>query len=285
MNTTTARLAGFGLALVVILGAGAGLGSVVGPDVTKAAAEAPAPIGEGVVSAADGYRLIPLSTDLNPSGGAFRFRIERQNSEPVLGFTATHERLLHLVVVNRELTVFRHLHPTLDASGTWSIDLPPLEPGSYRAIADFWITGGPHLALGTDLSVSGAYRPTELLAEPSPVSTVDGYDVTLDTERGKGGVITVALTVRRNGTLVTDLEPYLGAFGHLIALRAGDLAYAHVHPIDRDGETEGVVRFDATLTSAGRYGLFFDFQHDGTVHTASFTFDQGAVTGTPKMEH
>jgi hypothetical protein len=284
MNTTV-RLAGFGLALAVVLGAGAGLGAVVGPDVTKAAAEAPLPIGEGVVSTADGYRLIPQSANLNPDGGAFRFRIERQDGETVLDFTATHERLLHLIVVNRELTVFRHVHPTIDASGTWSIDLPPLDAGSYRAIADFWITDGPHLALGSDLSVSGTYRPTQPLAEPTPVSTVDGYDVTLETQRGTGGAITAALTVRRNGALVTDLEPYLGAYGHLIALRAGDLAYAHVHPIDGDGETQGVVRFDATLTSAGRYGLFFDFQHNGSVHTASFAFDQGAVTGTPKMEH
>ena len=46
----------------------------------------------------------------------------------------------------------------------------------------------------------------------------------------------------------------------------------------------GVVTFDAELTSAGRYGLFFDFKHNGTVHTASFTFDQGPVTGTPDME-
>jgi hypothetical protein len=282
---TASRLAGFGLVLVVVLGAGAGLGAVVGPDVTKAAAEAPAPIGEGVVSTADGYRLIPQSTNLSPDGGAFRFRIARQDGEPVLDFTATHERLLHLIVVNRELTVFHHVHPTLDASGTWSVDLPALVPGSYRAIADFWITGGPHLALGTDLGVSGVYRPTEVLVDPTPVRTVDGYDVTLETERGAGGAITAALTVRRDGVVVTDLEPYLGAYGHLIALRAGDLAYAHVHPIDDDGETQGVVRFDATLTSAGRYGLFFDFQHNGTVHTAAFTFDQGAVTGTPKMEH
>ena len=70
-------------------------------------------------------------------------------------------------------------------------------------------------------------------------------------------------------------------------MRAGDLAYAHVHPIehDDDGSEPGVVRFDAELSSAGRYGLFFDFQHDGTVRTASFTFDQGAVTGAADMEH
>lgn len=82
--------------------------------------------------------------------------------------------------------------------------------------------------------------------------------------------------------MVTDLQPYLGAFGHLVAMRSGDLAYAHVHP---DDYVDGVVDFDAELTSEGRYGLFFDFKHGDTVHTATFTFDQGLVTDAPSMGH
>ena len=110
----------------------------------------------------------------------------------------------------------------------------------------------------------------------------DGYEVQLAAERSDDGQVTAELIVRRNGDLVTDLEPYLGANGHLVAMRAGDLAYAHVHPVEESAP--GVVTFDAELTSAGRYGLFFDFKHDGTVHTAAFTFDQGPVTDTPHME-
>ena len=111
----------------------------------------------------------------------------------------------------------------------------------------------------------------------------DGYDVKLTAEGSNAGEVTAALTVRRNGAVVTDLEPYLGASGHLVAIRRGDLAYAHVHPVEDGRSAPGVVTFDAALTSAGRYGLFFDFKHNGTVHTASFTFDQGPVTGTPDM--
>ena len=151
MNTTT-RLAAFGVALVAVLGAGVGLGAAVGPDATQAEAEAPAPIGEGVVATAEGYRLVPLATDLDPDGGAFRFVIEDQAGQPVRDFTPIHERDLHLIVVNRELTTFHHVHPTLGADGTWTIDLPALDPGSYRAVADFQITDGPRLALGTDLA-------------------------------------------------------------------------------------------------------------------------------------
>jgi len=285
MNTTP-RLAAFGVALVAVLGAGVGLGATVGPDATLAESETPAPIGEGVVATAEGYRLVPLATDLDPDGGAFGFVIEDQTGEPARDFTPIHERDLHLIVVNRELTTFHHVHPTLAADGTWTIDLPALDSGSYRAVADFQITDGPRLALGIDVAVAGTYRPTQL-QEPSTVTTVNGYEVTLATERGDGGEVTATLTVRRGGELVEDLEPYLGADGHLVAMRAGDLAYAHVHPIEHDGDDAepGVVRFDAELSSAGRYGLFFDFQHHGTVRTASFTFDQGAVIGAADMEH
>lgn len=283
MNTTT-RLAGFGVALVAILGVGAGLGAAVGPDVVPAEAEAPAPIGQGVVAAAEGYRLVPTSTDLDPAGGAFRFAIDDQEGEAVAAFTPIHERNLHLIVVSRELTTFLHVHPTLEADGTWSIDLPPLAAGSYRAVADFQIDGGPRLALGIDLAVAGSYRPTQL-PEPTPTTITDGYEVALSTERGDGGEVTAQLTVRRDGEPVTNLEPYLGAMGHLVAIRTGDLAYAHVHPVEDEGDSvPGVVTFDAELTSAGRYGLFFDFKHNGTVHTASFTFDQGPVTGPSDME-
>ena len=88
--------------------------------------------------------------------------------------------------------------------------------------------------------------------------------------------------MRKAGRLVTDLQPYLGASGHLVAMRAADLAYAHVHPL---GYHAGTVTFDATLAAQGRYRLFFDFKHAGVVHTAAFTFDQGVVTGAPTMEH
>ena len=80
--------------------------------------------------------------------------------------------------------------------------------------------------------------------------------------------------------VITDLQPFLGAFGHLVAMRSGDLAYAHVHP---DDYVDGTVHFDAELNSEGRYGLFFDFKHGNAVHTATFTFDQGLVIGAPSM--
>lgn len=242
------------------------------------------PTGQGVVAASDGYRLVASTPWLPAGGGPFVFAVTDQEGAAVRRFTPLHERDLHLVVANRELTVYHHVHPALGTDGRWRVDLPALTPGSYRAIADFQVAGGPRLALGTDLAVAGPYEPATA-PEPNPVDTLDGFEVTLAAERGRGGDVTATLVVRRDGRPV-ELEPYLGAGGHLVALRTGDIAYAHVHPVDDgDDPPPGRVVFDATLPSAGRYRLFFDFKHDGVVRTAAFTFDQGAVTGDAGQEH
>ena len=89
----------------------------------------------------------------------------------------------------------------------------------------------------------------------------------------------MTLSISRNGEPVTDLQPYLAAYGHLVALRDGDLAYLHVHPAGEpgDGTTEPGpdVTFYATAPSTGDYRLFLDFQHDGVVRTAEFTARAG----------
>jgi hypothetical protein len=75
------------------------------------------------------------------------------------------------------------------------------------------------------------------------------------------------------------LQPYLGAFGHLVVLRQGDLAYLHVHPMGAEpgpGATSGpTIDFMSSAPTAGRYLLYLDFKVDGRVHTARFVLDAG----------
>jgi hypothetical protein len=83
----------------------------------------------------------------------------------------------------------------------------------------------------------------------------------------------LTLTISRDGRPVTDLQPHLGAFGHLVALRDGDLAYLHVYPQEDTAGPE--IRFTAEVPSAGRYRLFLDFRHAGRVRTATFDVTAG----------
>ena len=130
--------------------------------------------------------------------------------------------------------------------------------------------------------MTGEPTPRPLPA-PSATAIVDGYQVELTGTPRAGGEGEVTLTVRRDGRLVADLEPYLGALGHLVAIRASDLAYLHVHPLEgRVGP--GQVSFAVEAPSAGTYRLFFDFSHQGRVRTAAFTAQvadgQGATPTT-----
>jgi hypothetical protein len=120
-----------------------------------------------------------------------------------------------------------------------------------------------------DLAAAGVYQPLAL-APVSDVSTVDGYTVRLEGELVAGTSSKLTLRIERDGAPVRDLEPYLAAYGHLVALRDGDLAYLHVHP-EPSTEPGPALTFFADVPSAGGYRLFLDFQHGGRVHTAAFT--------------
>jgi hypothetical protein len=188
------------------------------------------------------------------------------------GYAVEHGKRLHLIVVRRDLTGFQHVHPELGADGRWTTDVD-LAPGTWRVFADFRAADGPALTLGTDLTVPGRVTDVQPVGDDLRTSSVDGYDVGLEGALTGGEASDLTLTVTRDGEPVTDLQPYLGAFGHLVALREGDLAYLHVHPHQEahSGDRGGPgIEFTAEVPSAGRYRLFLDFRVGGVVRTATF---------------
>jgi hypothetical protein len=135
---------------------------------------------------------------------------------------------------------------------------------------------GEGLTLSTSLQAAGEYAP-EPATGSVRTTTSDGFEVSVDGDLVAGESSALTLTVSRDGEGVTALEPYLGAFGHLVALRDGDLAYLHVHPHGDEpaaGETSGPeIVFEATAPTPGRYLLYLDFQVDGEVHSAPLVLD------------
>jgi hypothetical protein len=99
-----------------------------------------------------------------------------------------------------------------------------------------------------------------------PTQRADGLRVSLSegaSHAGEESELGFAVTRKGRPVAVAD---YLGAKGHLVALRQGDLAFLHVHP------DESTLKFMATFPTAGRYRLFLQFKtEDGRIHTAAFT--------------
>ena len=222
----------------------------------------------GLAVAADGLRVVVDDPDLRRGRAeTLRFRIVDEHGEAVRDFDVEHEKRMHLILARRDLTGFQHLHPQMAADGTWSAPVRIEEAGSYRLFADFSHDETPQ-TLASDLRVDGA-ASLRALPAPKPTAVSDGgYDVSLDAGSAHPGrEADLRFTVTRDGEPVRT-EPYLGAGGHLVALREGDMAFLHVHPTEQDANTVG---FAATFPTEGRYRLFLQFKHEGRVQTVAFT--------------
>ncbi|GAB7040749.1 MULTISPECIES: hypothetical protein [Catenuloplanes] len=234
-------------------------------------------VGGLMVGSAD-FRLVPAETGFPaPAERApFRFVIQAADGTPVTDFAVVHDKRLHLIVVRRDLSGYQHLHPELAPDGTWSTELALPTAGAWRAFADFTATTatGAQVAttLGVDLSVGGDYAASPLPA-PAPKVTAGGFEAEMAGTPALGSVQPMIFTLRRDGATVRP-ERYLGAYGHLVVLREGDLGYVHVHP-EEQLTVDGAVKFWLAAPSKGRYRAFFDFQVDGVVHTAAFTITIG----------
>ncbi|MET9832112.1 hypothetical protein ABZ078_23060 [Streptomyces sp. NPDC006385] len=307
------KITAFAAALAATFGTAYGVGQGIGPvvedpaparhDSHSEASPTPAPEGggghgghetepAGGLQISEGGYTLDLRTPSVTAGqrSDLSFVIRDSGGRAVTAYQREHEKELHLIVASRDLVTYRHLHPTHAADGTWSTPVELPRAGGYRVFADFTPAkkGAENLTLGADLAASGRYEPQKLPA-PNTTAKVQGYEVRLDGGLRPGKASELKLNVSRNGRPVTDLQPYLGAYGHLVALRSGDLAYLHVHPNGEpgDGATKPgpQISFTATAPSGGAYRLFLDFKHDGKVYTAAFTVRAGGAAPAQESGH
>jgi hypothetical protein len=279
-----ARLGLFGALLAGVFGLALLLGNVAGPEAQTAqdpahATQDDAPHGggrqgaeaghdaasegslPGLAVAQDGVRLVLDASETRASSRArVAFRLVDEQGRDVRDLEVAHEKRMHLIVVRRDLAGFQHLHPEQAPDGTWSARADLSAAGTYRVFADF-TRGGEQHTLGADLQVPGAFRPQALEAPATSTRDDRGLEVRVRRDGGR-----VAFDVVRDGRTITDrLDPYLGAKGHLVTLRTGDLAYLHTHP---EGDE---LAFETELPTSGIYRLWVQFQLDGRIHTAAFT--------------
>lgn len=261
MSATTDRAAfrigGFVAVLAVLFGAAFGVGRLVDDE--------PATLSSS-------YRL-QLADGVGAGGPAepVRFTIVDQDDQVVTEFDVRHEKKLHLIAVRDDFSGFQHVHPTMAADGTWSVPLD-VRDGEYRLFADFAERGGSPRVAYADLPVSGqGAGGASSIPQVTRSTTVDGYTVALSGSLVAGAGTTLTLSVSRGGEAVTDLEPYLGAYGHLVVLRGTDKQYLHAHPTDGPAGPE--IGFHVEVPTQDRYYLYLDFQHGGKVRTAQFALD------------
>ncbi len=222
---------------------------------------------------------------------AYTFTIFNTKGKVVTNFITAHEKLLHLIVVRKDLGLFQHLHPTFNKqTGEFTrADATFKSDGEYRIFADFTPEGEGNTVIHEDMPVGDelAYPAMERLM-PKAKYEAEGYTVTLTTnptEVRSGEMTTLSFEVKQGGRLITDLEPYLGAMAHAVIIRNGTLEYVHTHGIG--SHQTGTITLGTTFPFGGDYKIFLEINQKGIVRTFDFVVPaiQGVAGGHGKGGH
>jgi hypothetical protein len=207
------------------------------------------------------------------AGALIRIAVRKHDGTPIEEFDINHEKLLHLIVISKDLSYFNHVHPEYKGNGVFEIynDFPA--GGEYRFIADFKPTGGDAMTKLEWVRVDGEpAAPAPVVPDASLDKVFEGKRVKLtaqNLEARNWATLTFSFEDEKTGEPITDLEPYLGAIGHVVVLSEDGNRYVHVHA-DEDQGTGPEARFEAEFPKSGIYKIWGQFQRDQEVFTTAY---------------
>lgn len=240
-----------------------------------------------------------LETSSNPVAGkpvdlAFTIRYA-DTKKLVQDFEMIHERLFHLLLVSDDLSWFEHQHPIRGSDGifrkTWTFP----RPGNYTLYADFTPADGDNQVKPLPLVVGGGEARTyPLTPDAKRVKQVGDYRVEL-TLRPTAALtmekpVILTYTVKdKQGRPLRNMQPFIGAPGHLIAISEDRKEVVHTHAIHGSAEPpmeKGAIHvtpamstekgpafsFKLTTPTSGLYKVWAQFMHRNRVITVPFTF-------------
>ena len=245
------------------------------PDVRSAGTGQCPRCGMGLVIGIPDPVEYPLDLTLTPRAPKPHQRVELdfrikdpKTGAPIKRFELIHDKLFHMFIVSQDLNFFVHEHPVASEDGTFRYQGELPKTGMYRVLADYYPTGGtPQLTARTIFAPGGSLQP----GHPDPdlaAKHTENMDVELTTEPAVplAGMKTMLFFRLKP---VEGLEPYLGAWAHMLAASDDLIDLIHTHPFLADGGPQ--VQFNVIFPRSRTYRLWVQFQRKGVVNTAVFT--------------
>lgn len=239
------------------------------------------PAGDGTQASYVGYTLADLTFPAKAGvPGTYSFHIETFRGAALTDYITDLTQNMHVYVVSTDLSVYRHVHPTMAADGTWTGSLTVPHDGTYRLVTEFIARdeggNGDQVVLGVERTVG---KPAKAVPVPpaSRTATSDGVtlDVLVDPTVGNDRQLTLGLS--RNGE-PASLGTYLGVYAHISAFNVKTGALVHMHPLGSPETVDGrsVLNFHSGFKVAGDYRMFVQTRVSGIVRTIPITV---SVTG------
>jgi Cu+-exporting ATPase len=209
-----------------------------------------------------------------------------QPVNPIIG----HEKPMHLIVVNRDLGYFAHIHPeNTGTTGEYRVEHAFPAAGDYVLYDEFELAGHADEVHGFNLRVGDTPSAAAHLTPDLAPQTVAGYTATIQPQGAiqAGQLSRFVVHITRDGAPVTDLQPYLGAASHVVVLDAQADGFTHVHgvagstpPAGEMGEMADApaqfgpdYAFSHTFAQPGLYKVWSQFAHNGQVLTVAWTVE------------
>ena len=235
----------------------------------------------------------------------WRFKVFHPSTgQQVAKFEPVHERQYHLFVISQDMEHFQHIHPEQQSDGTWAIDVTLPKASYYKVLSDFLPSGGATQLIARPIVTAGytgdlAGNSAVLVADTDSKKVVDDISAVVSYDpptfvAGLYGHLIFNLTDTATGRPITDLQTYLGAFGHTLIMSEDMVDYVHTHPLDilASGDDDSMpqflippgadleklrggptVTFDGLMPKPGRYRAWTQFRRDNTLHTFTTTFE------------
>ena len=212
----------------------------------------------------------------------FRFEARSLGGDPIRHFEYTHERPIHLIITSADLAEFDHIHPKLMPDDSYNVEYTFAHGGKYRLWADYALPGEAPRVDQFDINVDGTGRAQQPLTQSSEFTQTAN---SLRVELVRGGSLRAGEDIQMSLRLAGStgrLEPYLGAWAHVIIIGEGLHSFAHAHPIENAtpptmAHTHAIaspppdaIQFLANFPTRGLYKLWAQFQEGGHVLTVPF---------------
>ncbi|MBM7566897.1 hypothetical protein [Paenibacillus sacheonensis] len=226
-----------------------------------------------------GYTVTETAEEGQPESGkeaSLLLQVRNPAGQPVDEFAEDMTKLMHLIVVSKDLSSFQHLHPTYEGEGRFRVKVTFPHGGPFLLVSEFMPDGKGLTvhkawmnALGTEPD------PTALVASGSEAVVSNGIEIKLSAmpevgefKAGEMAMLNFSLSKAGTGERIV-LEPYLGTFGHCVILDENANQYVHVHAA-AEMSTGSSVMFHTEFPKAGTYKLWAQFQYRGEVITAPY---------------
>ncbi|WP_419875218.1 hypothetical protein [Candidatus Pristimantibacillus sp. PTI5] len=206
--------------------------------------------------------------------------VTKNAGEPVLKYTEDMTKLMHLIVVSKDLTAFQHVHPKQIKDNEFQVQLTIPFAGPYLFLTEFRPQKEDVILHKQWIQIDGNQRSNEaLLPDTSWVKSIANLDISLvsspavtEIKAGQMVMLLFRFTDKETGKPIKQLEPFLGTSGHCVILSQNADQFVHAHAVEAMSGGANVM-FHSVFPEKGIYKLWGQFQYKGELLTVPFVVE------------